>query len=64
MSIVADTAERFDYDVQVLFQKAAEARGFTNALEVANFRYMRYLQYNEIPPYVEDYALQMSETHG
>lgn len=64
MSIVFDTAQRFGRDVEEIFVAAARMNGFTNYADVGHFRYNRYLQYNEIPGYLEDYCLQLFEPHG
>lgn len=55
--LIKDTAKKLGITEKVLFTRAANAKGFSNALEVADYRYQRWFKFGEITKPIEDWCI-------
>lgn len=61
---IIDASIVLGISIERLFQKAAEAHGFTNYLEVGTYRYQAALHREENPPnYVLDFCNPLFSKH-
>lgn len=49
---IQDAARKLGVTPKNLFRKVAEQKGFGNSLEVADYRFMRWFKYGEIPDWI------------
>ena len=52
---ITDTAKSIGVAQRTVFDLAARAKGFSNPEDCAEYRYLRWFKYNEIPTWVLDY---------
>lgn len=62
--LILDAATVLGISIEKLFQRAAQAEGFSNYLEVGTYRYLQSLHREENPPnYVLDFCSQYFSRH-
>lgn len=56
MCLVIETCQRLSVSPAELFRRAIDQHHFTNGEEVLKNRFIRWFNYGEIPPYVEEFC--------
>ena len=57
MCLITATARKLDVSPQTVFYRAAQQKGFTNALEISQHRFKSWFYRGEIPLFVETFCL-------
>lgn len=55
--LIKDTSKKMGVAEKAVFMRASMDKGFTNASEVADYRYTRWFKYGEVPTFVEEFCL-------
>ncbi len=61
--LVDFTSRRMGIDTKTLFLKDSENKGFTNAVECAEYRWKRWFIAGELPDYVSDFITEFWNNH-
>lgn len=56
--LITDTAKKLGIAQRTVFDKAAEGKRFSNAADVAEYRYLRWFKHGEVPLFVQDFCIQ------